>query len=66
MNRQKYVNDESYREGYIDGQKEGINKVVNECLPLINDNIESLRKLKYHLLATIEIIEIGEKMESEE
>ena len=31
MNREKYIKDKSYREGYKDGRKEGIDAVINTC-----------------------------------
>lgn len=29
MNREKYINDTSYREGYTDGYREGVNTVIS-------------------------------------
>ena len=48
MNRKKYVNDESYREGYLDGRKEGINTVLcgyNTYLKILEVDINCLREL---------------------
>ena len=47
MNRKKYVNDESYREGYLDGRKEGIDTVLytyNVHLNRLEEDIIYLRK----------------------
>lgn len=48
MNRKKYVNDESYREGYLDGRKEGIDTVLcgyNAYLKILEVDINCLREL---------------------
>ena len=47
MNREKYVKDKSYREGYEDGRKEGINTVIityNAYLNRLEENINYLRE----------------------
>lgn len=36
MNREKYINDTSYREGYDDGRKEGANSVVTSIMDFLN------------------------------
>lgn len=49
MNREKYVKDESYREGYGDGRKEGINTVVNICNAYLNRLEEDINYLRERL-----------------
>lgn len=47
MNRDKYVNDESYREGYLDGRREGANAIVTAfkpCLDKIKEEINYLEQ----------------------
>ena len=47
MNREKYVNDKSYREGYEDGRKEGINTAIytyNAYLNRLEEDINYLRE----------------------
>ncbi len=47
MNREKYVKDKSYREGYTDGRKEGINTVIstyNTYLNRLEEDINYLRE----------------------
>lgn len=50
MNREKYINDKSYREGYGEGRKEGIDAVITTCnayLDRLEEDINCLReKLK--------------------
>jgi hypothetical protein len=48
MNREKYMNDMGYREGYDDGRKEGSNSVATTtmvCLNKLTDDIEYMKKL---------------------
>lgn len=49
MNREKYVNNKSYREGYTDGYQEGVNTVIsifeNNAQKLVNDFTELNNKL---------------------
>ena len=48
MNREKYMNDESYREGYDDGKKEGANSVVTIFMRFLNklsNDIEYMKKI---------------------
>lgn len=47
MNRQKYMNDKSYREGYEDGRNDAINMIATSIiagLMTIESNIEGLKK----------------------
>ena len=49
MNREKYVNDISYREGYTDGYREGVNTVIsmyeNNVQKFVDDFTELNNKL---------------------
>lgn len=48
MNREKYMNDESYREGYDDGRKEGANSIASiimRYLDMSSNNNEFMKKL---------------------
>ena len=48
MNREKYMNDMIYREGYDDGRKEGSHSVAATtlvCLNKLTDDIEYMKKL---------------------
>lgn len=36
MNREKYVNDKSYREGYLDGRKEGAKALATALKPYLD------------------------------
>ena len=47
MNREKYVNDKSYREGYLDGRKEGayaFEKAVRPYIEKIKKDIVDLEE----------------------
>lgn len=47
MNREKYMNDVSYREGYDDGRKEGANSVdtsIMDFLNILSIQIEYMKK----------------------
>lgn len=35
MNREKYINDKSYREGYLDGRKEGAHAFEKAISPYV-------------------------------
>lgn len=48
MDREKYINDTSYREGYDDGRKEGANSVVTitmRFLNMLSNQIEYMKKI---------------------
>lgn len=47
MNREKYIKDKSYREGYEEGRKEGIGAVIctyNAYLNRLEEDINYLRE----------------------
>ena len=61
MNREKYVNDKLYREGYLDGRKEGINTVLytyNAYLLKIEEDIICLRERLKDIKAKSEEMEV--------
>ena len=49
MNREKYINNKSYREGYTDGYQEGVNTVIsifqNNIRKFVDDFTELNNKL---------------------
>ena len=48
MNREKYINDTSYREGYDDGKKEGLNSGLDITIGFLNrlsSEIEYMKKI---------------------
>ena len=49
MNREKYIKDKSYREGYEEGRKEGINAVINTYNANLNRLEEDIIYLRKHL-----------------
>jgi len=49
MNREKYVKDKSYREGYEDGRKEGVNAVTNTYNAYLNRLEEDINYLREQL-----------------
>jgi hypothetical protein len=49
MNRKKYVKDKSYREGYNEGRKEGIDAVINTCNAYLNRLEEDIIYLREQL-----------------
>lgn len=49
MNREKYIKDTSYREGYTDGYREGVNSVVS----LLEYNVQKF---------TDDLIELNNKL----
>lgn len=46
MNREKYIKDNSYREGYKEGRKEGIDAVINTCNAYLNRLEEDINYLR--------------------
>ena len=52
MNREKYVKDNSYREGYDEGRKEGIDTVVNTYDVYLNRLEEDINYLREQLKNT--------------
>ena len=46
MNRDKFVNDESYREGYLDGRKEGGKALVTVSKPYLDKIKEEISYLE--------------------
>ena len=46
MNRDKYVYDESYREGYLDGRREGANALVTAFKPYLDKLKEEIDYLE--------------------
>lgn len=46
MNREKYIKDKSYREGYSDGYKEGVNAVINTYNAYLKRLEEDINYLK--------------------
>ena len=57
MKRDKYVNDPSYREGYIDGRREGINAMISNYEVYLNRlelEISLLREKLYSMKAESE------------
>lgn len=49
MNREKYIKDKSYREGYNDGHKEGIDAVINTYNAYLNRLEEDINYLRERL-----------------
>ena len=49
MNREKYIKDESYREGYKEGHKEGIDTVINIYNTYLNRLEEDINYLREQL-----------------
>ena len=49
MNREKYIKDMSYREGYGEGRKEGINTVINTYNAYLNRLEEDICYLRERL-----------------
>jgi len=49
MNREKYIKDESYREGYNEGRKEGIGAVINTYNTYLNRLEEDINYLREQL-----------------
>lgn len=49
MNREKYINDKSYREGYKDGRKEGINTAIFTCNSYLNRLEEDINYFRERL-----------------
>lgn len=48
MNREKYINNTSYREGYDDGKKDGSNSVITWFMRFLNklsNDIEYMKKI---------------------
>lgn len=46
MNREKYIKDKSYREGYVEGRKEGIDAVINTYTAYLNRLEEDITYLR--------------------
>lgn len=60
MNREKYVKDKSYREGYTDGRREGIDTVINTYNAYLNrltEDINYLRERLENIKAECEVTE---------
>lgn len=49
MNREKYIKDKSYREGYLEGRREGINAVINTYNGYLNRLEEDINYLREQL-----------------
>lgn len=49
MNREKYIKDKSYREGYEEGRKEGIDAVINTYNAYLNRLEEDINYLRERL-----------------
>ena len=49
MNREKYIKDKSYREGYDEGRKEGIDAVINTYNAYLNKLEEDINYLQEQL-----------------
>ena len=49
MNREKYIKDKSYRDGYEEGHKEGINAVINTYNVYLNRLEEDINYLREQL-----------------
>ena len=49
MDREKYIKDKSYREGYTDGRREGINAVINTYNAYLNRLEEDINYLRERL-----------------
>lgn len=49
MNREKYIKDESYREGYKEGRKEGIDTIINTYNIYLNKLEEDINYLREQL-----------------
>lgn len=47
MNRDKYVNDESYREGYEEGRKEGANALISVIKPHLDKIKEEIEYIEH-------------------
>lgn len=50
MNREKYVNDTSYREGYTDGYREGVNAVISMYENNVQKFVDDFTKLNNKLI----------------
>lgn len=60
MNREKYIKDKSYREGYGEGRKEGIDAVINTYNAYLNrleEDINYLREKLKNIKAESEVEE---------
>ncbi len=49
MNREKYIKDKSYREGYKDGHKVGTDTVINICNAYLNRLQEDINYFRERL-----------------
>jgi len=49
MNRERYINDKSYKDGYKEGHKDGINVVLNTCNMHLNRLEKDINCLKEKL-----------------
>lgn len=49
MNREKYIKDQSYRKGYTDGRREGINAIINTYNAYLNRLEEDISYLRERL-----------------
>lgn len=49
MNREKYIKDKSYREGYEEGRKEGIDVIINTYNAYLNRLEEDIIYLREQL-----------------
>lgn len=49
MNREKYIKDKFYREGYEEGRKEGIDAVINTYTAYLNRLEEDITYLRERL-----------------
>ena len=54
MNREKFIKDKSYREGYLDGRKEGMNTTITFCQSYLNQLIGGAEELKNKLSEILE------------
>ena len=59
MNREKYVNDKSYREGYLDGRKEGANSLATSLKPYLDKLKEEINYLEQRCNEIEKETEIG-------
>ena len=58
MNREKYVNDKSYREGYLDGRKEGAYAFEKAISPYVKRIKKDIEDLEFECNALVEEMEM--------